>query len=128
MVRFLRYALVGVLNTLVGLAFIWLGLQAGLSVYAANVLGYCVGVVFSFALNRRWTFSAPQRRARALLWEFACFLTIFAGALLVTLGAVHVAIGHGVSERWASLGGVPIFNVSMFLALRTLLYRKPPAP
>src|SRR5262245_31004693 len=52
-----RYALVGLLNTLVGLLVI-IACQAvlGLSPYVANACGYAVGILVGFVANRNWTF------------------------------------------------------------------------
>lgn len=54
----LRYLLVGASNSALGFAAIWLALR-GLDwpPAAANAAGYAVGFLWSFALNRRWTFA-----------------------------------------------------------------------
>jgi len=52
-----KFAFVGIANTFTGLAVIYL-LKGIFSVgdAAANLLGYGVGLVISFLLNRSWTF------------------------------------------------------------------------
>jgi putative flippase GtrA len=53
----LRFGAVGLLNTLVGLLVILASRSAlGLPEVAANAVGYAVGLMVSFLLNRRWTF------------------------------------------------------------------------
>ncbi len=57
-----RFGVVGVVNTLVGLAVIYLAMAAlRFDDVAANVLGYAVGLAVGFALNRRWTFAHAGR-------------------------------------------------------------------
>jgi len=55
--RPLRFGLVGLFNTALGLGVIF-GAKAflGLADLPANMLGYGLGLLASFALNRRWTF------------------------------------------------------------------------
>jgi len=54
--RIVRFALVGILNTALSLGTIYL-LQNGLGVdyRAANAIGYALGIITSFVLNRIWT-------------------------------------------------------------------------
>lgn len=59
MERVVRYGLVGVINSLAGLAVIAaldLGLRAPPAL--ANAAGYAVGVVISYGLNRRFVFDS----------------------------------------------------------------------
>ncbi|MDR2734867.1 MAG: GtrA family protein [Spirochaetota bacterium] len=68
--RIIRFGLVGLLNTTLGLGTIYL-LQNGLGVdyRIANAIGYALGILTSFILNRIWTFKstdAPALRQGAL--------------------------------------------------------------
>ena len=85
--QFLRYSLVGLLNTALGLLVIWGLMLAGFGPYSANVAGYAVGLVLSFFLNRAWTFHA-QRES----WPVARFLTRkIHGGLADVAQAVEIA-------------------------------------
>ena len=55
-----RYALVGVVNTVLTIAFYWLLKSVGLGVDLANLASYVLGMVCSFALNKVWTFRARR--------------------------------------------------------------------
>jgi putative flippase GtrA len=77
MLQLLRFLVVGVLNTAVGLGTIYLLKWAGgVGDVPANACGYAVGLCVSFVLNRRWTFSDRGRRLPAVLR----FLFVFAVA------------------------------------------------
>jgi putative flippase GtrA len=53
-----RYLAVGFLNTFLGLIVIYFAMYSlRFGIVAANVLGYAVGVLVGFVLNRRWTFA-----------------------------------------------------------------------
>ena len=97
MKQFIRYVLVGVFNTVFGYCIIFacmylLGLGAELS----NAIGYAVGLLVSYTLNRHFTFASKHRRTT----EFARFLLVFGIAyalnfavLLVLLHGLHVHAG-----------------------------------
>jgi putative flippase GtrA len=79
---FVRFGLVGASNTVIGLSVIYLAWRVfGLGDLAANVLGYLIGICWSFTLNRLWTFNdaGPVRRS------FVRFALICAAAYAVNL-------------------------------------------
>jgi putative flippase GtrA len=52
-----KYGLVGVGNTLLSLAVIWVMMKPlGYGAVASNITGYAVGVLNSFVWNKQWTF------------------------------------------------------------------------
>ena len=61
--RILRFGLVGLLNTAIGLGTIYvLQLGFGVDYRLANTAGYALGIVNSFVLNRIWTFKSRDTR------------------------------------------------------------------
>lgn len=60
MASLLRFLVVGIINTAVGLGIIFAGLHLGLSDYSANAAGYGVGMVVSYLLQRRWAFAVRR--------------------------------------------------------------------
>jgi putative flippase GtrA len=58
-IQFLKFGLVGVSNTLIAFAVYTLLLKGfGVWYRAASAIGFALGAVNGFLLNRRWTFSA----------------------------------------------------------------------
>lgn len=79
--RFVKFAIVGVLNTAVTFAvFNLTALGLGLPPLWANAIGWAAGFANSFAWNRRWTFA--DRKAGSLSGTLARF----AAANLLALG------------------------------------------
>ena len=111
----LRFAGVGVVNTLVCLAVIF-GLKAGAGAgdVAANVTGYAFGLACSFVLNRSWTFAHGGHWLPALLR----FLLVFAVSYLLNLGMVVAAIRAGVNSYLAHLLGMPLYSVVFYFGCR----------
>jgi putative flippase GtrA len=48
----LRFGAVGIVNSVVGLSCIWAAMLLGMAPLPANALGFGVGLVMSFVLNR----------------------------------------------------------------------------
>jgi putative flippase GtrA len=99
----LRFLLVGILNTLVGLGSIY-GCKffLGLDDVPANMIGYLIGLTNSFIWNRRWTFSHSGGIASSLPKFVVVFLFAYAANLAVALalirqGAFSSYVAHAVA-------------------------------
>jgi putative flippase GtrA len=119
----LRFAAVGVSNSVVGIAVIYLAWRVfGWPDVAANALGYAVGFLWGFGLNRRWTFrdrgSVASSFGRYLL---VCALA-FAANLLVVVGARSL-LGQGTFAPHVI--GVCVYTVIAFLGSRFYAFRGP---
>jgi putative flippase GtrA len=119
-VQAVRFGAVGLLNTTVGLSAIYLVLfffNAGPII--ANMFGYAVGIVFSFILNRNWTFgqgkSGYQDLPKFLLLAGFCYLfnvaVVFVGSDL-----------FGFSPYLTQLAGVATYTTLMFFGCRTFVF------
>jgi putative flippase GtrA len=114
MKQLLKFAAVGVVNTALGYAVIFACMYlADLSAVTSNVIGYAVGLIVSYVLNRSFTFrsAAPPRR------EIIRFVAIFLLAYLANLAALVLLIRHaGVHEGVAQvIAGVVYFALSFLL-------------
>jgi len=104
--RPIRFALVGLSNTLVDIA-VFTALVAGFATPAvlANVFSYTAGTINSFVLNRNWTF----RSADGSCW----------GGQFVRFASVNLAaLGLSTAFVWTLaplLGSVPAKLVSVFV-------------
>lgn len=74
-VQFIKYCMVGVLNTLITLGVIYLCKSLlGWNLYLSNALGYICGVINSFMCNKAWVFHSHggyMREAFKFLCGFA---------------------------------------------------------
>ena len=93
-----KFAIVGVLNTLVDFAvFQTLNLTLGW-VYAAQVLGYTAGVINSYLWNSNWTFREQRTRS---FREIALFLLVNVLSLGVSLGMIWLLREKaGITNAW----------------------------
>jgi putative flippase GtrA len=115
----LRFGLVGIVNTAIGLASIY-GLMfcLGVGPAAANALGYVIGLCTSFLLNRTWTFKS-SRPLRAL----PQFLVVASVSYMLNLGVVMggLALFDG-NPYIMQLAGVATYTVAMFFACRWFVF------
>jgi putative flippase GtrA len=103
-VRLLRFVAVGIVNTAIGYGMILLGLLCGLGDYAANVVGFALGLPISYALHRRHTF---QVRRRASVREGMMYLCAFLIAYGANIGIIAAGRATGF-ENSAVLQAVAI--------------------
>ncbi len=81
-----KYGLVGVLNTLVtGVVIFTLMNAFSVSLRIANIIGYVVGFINSFVLNRSWTFKGHKA---STITQFLRFAGVFAVCFLLQHGLV----------------------------------------
>ena len=96
MTLLLRYGAVGVINTVIGYGIILCGLRLGLGDYLSNLLGYMVGMSFSFFANRHWTWNV---RGVVTVDEVATFAATFAIAYSANLLVVNTARSIGLVDN-----------------------------
>lgn len=114
MKQLLRFAAVGVLNTVLGYTVIFACMYLfGLGAVTSNVIGYAVGLVVSYTMNRTFTFRSVASAPR----EMVRFVAIFLLAYLANLGVLVVLIRYaGVHEGAAQIpAGVVYFALSFVL-------------
>lgn len=70
MSEIVKYAIAGVVNTIVGYAVFWIALRwMGLDPAVANTIGYTIALLVSFVLNKLYVFSNSRPVAHAA-WRF----------------------------------------------------------
>jgi putative flippase GtrA len=98
LVQFIKFGLVGVMNTAVDFIVYTLLMVAGVHYLAAQVVSYAAGTVNSYVVNKLWTFNkgkeggqtgkaAPLTANRA---EFVRFAVLNAGTLLLSLALLYL--------------------------------------
>lgn len=98
--QFVKFALVGVMNTVVDfLVFQLLNLVFHWT-YGAQVISYCAGVLNSYIWNSRWTFRAQHRRSAR---EAISFVAVNLISLGVSLGVMWLCKNPlGITDAWAA--------------------------
>lgn len=117
----LRFAGVGIVNTLVGIACIVVCMSVlGLHPVVANVVGYVAGFVLGYVLNRRWTFAddTPARRSTPR------YAAVVLGAYAISLTILSTAVGAGIDAYAAQVLAAAIHSSLVFFGARRYAFRR----
>lgn len=98
--QIIKFAIVGVLNTLVDFAvFQALNLLLGW-VYVAQIIGYTCGIINSYVWNSNWTFREQRTRS---FREIALFILVNLLSLGVSLGVIWLCRDvFGITNEWVA--------------------------
>ena len=132
-VQFIKYCLVGVLNTLVTFGVIYLCKSLlEMNLYVSNALGYICGVINSFLCNKQWVFHSKgsyRREALKFLVGFGvCYALQFCVVWMLTesqfgqfdfLICGIVLSGYGI----ATVLGNVVYTLANFIYNRTVTFR-----
>ncbi|PPD46599.1 MAG: polysaccharide biosynthesis protein GtrA [Methylocystis sp.] len=114
--RFARFLVVGVGNTLFGYGVFYLLLGAGLAPTPALALATLIGVVFNFFTTGRVVFASADS---TLLWRFAC---VYVVVFVVNAALLEWVVALGVAPAAAqALLLAPCVALS-YLLNRTLVF------
>jgi putative flippase GtrA len=102
MVQFIKFALVGILNSAIQyLVFLLLYRLFGTQYLIASIIGYVAGMTNSYILNRRWTFGS---RNQQLLTELSRFVVVNLISLGANLCLMFLLVSTGVMiPQWAQV-------------------------
>jgi len=122
---FLRFLVVGALNTIVGYGMTFAALAVGAPYLAATALGTACGLVVSFAMNRRFTFRDRGRPWPAALRfaavSLACYLAAFPATRAALAGWTVVPL---TPDQTAAVAGSAIYTVLHYAALRGIVFNR----
>lgn len=111
----IRFALVGLINSVSGLLIIFLAMYSGFDDVLANAIGYSCGFVISFILNKNWTFI----NSGSVATNFARFLVVTLVAYFSNLITVILMIdGLQVNAFISQSLGVPVYAVISYLGCK----------
>lgn len=117
-----RYILVGLVNTAIGFGAISACMALGMGDVSANVIGYALGLISSFFLNGKWTFSQAKLTSKEA-FRFAC---IFAVSYLCNLAVVLILVEKILCERHlAQFLGMCTYTGLSYLGMKFLVFTRP---
>jgi putative flippase GtrA len=128
-VKFMKFILVGVVNTAVGYALIYMFLNAlNLGYFVSTFSGYILGMMFSYVLNSKFTFNRKLKASGLLKYVFVFLISYsfsyLVGLLLIELLRVYfptlsIKTIHSVS----SLMAMPFYTIINYLGNLLITFR-----
>lgn len=109
-VQFIKYLVIGGLNTLGAGAIIFALQAAGVHPIIANLTGYAISIGASFILNSRITFRVDSDRAAAIR-----FLVVMGVSYLANLGTMLAVLRLTHAPYLAQASGIPVYTIVGFV-------------
>jgi len=117
-VQFVKYNLVGIVNTFVGFSIVFLLMYMGFSAILSNVVGYTIGSVLSYVLNSKYTFDATHKHQKVLV-KFFMVLAIAYALNFMTLQYVLTFMTPYLAQLCAAV----VYTLSSFLMMRFFVFK-----
>ncbi|GAC1493149.1 MAG: hypothetical protein NVS1B9_14690 [Solirubrobacteraceae bacterium] len=119
-----KYGVVGASNSLVTyIAYLICLNLLGIHYEVASVIGYSVGGLNGYLINRRWTFAAADISHGRAAWRYALIVLM---ALLVNLCLLHAAVSWlGIEKNLAPAIVLPFVFLATFIPNRTWSFGQP---
>lgn len=114
--RFVRFAMVGALGTMVDLGLLnLLILGLGLPKFWANTCSFSAAALSNFTWNRLWSF--PESRQRPVGRQLGQFFAVSVGGYIINQ-VLFLSLDRWVFAGWGSLG----YNVAKIIAIVVVLF------
>jgi putative flippase GtrA len=125
-----RFVLVGVVNTCIGLAIMFVLLNAaGFSYWLATFTGNAVGAFVSFTLNRAFTFKSTVSYQKGLpaflvIILLCYFISYFLSEKLGMWLSQSAIISPGMEENTSVLMGSVLYTISNYLGQKYVVFKQ----
>ena len=117
--EFIRYNLVGIVNTMVGFSIIFSLMFMGVSPVLSNLMGYAIGSVVSFYLNSRYTFKSTQTTKAQVVKFFTILLSSYFLNLLTLQWLLEL-----INPYLAQFFSAVVYTVSSFLLVKFIVFKE----
>jgi putative flippase GtrA len=128
---FFRFLLVGVINTIVGLSFMYLFLHVfSFSYWVSTFLGNVIGACVSYFLNRTFTFKSTTSMGKsmirfAVVILFCYFISYYLGEKIATILFSKIPfIEKKHAADAAVLFGTGFYTITNYLGQRLFVFQK----
>ncbi len=111
--KFLRFLVVGGLNTLLGVAVYGALLLAGLPFFAASAVSLFLGILVGFRAHAAFVFRTPGR-----IWRYAA---VWLAVYLLSTGLIGL-LAPGMGPLIAGVAAMPVNAVAAFFLLRRFVF------
>ena len=116
------YLLIGVFNTLLGLSIIYATMYfLSLHYLVSNIMGYIIPLIFSFFLNRHFTFNVKDKPHVRIVLFFLVFIIAFSVQFLLVF---FLKTAAGLNPYICQLFGVIFYTSIGFFLNKGFTFRR----
>ncbi len=117
-IQFVKYNIVGIANTAVGFSIIFFLMFLGVSATYSNAIGYFIGSILSYYLNKKYTFKSNEKN-RALAVRFFAVLAVSYGLNFIALKWLLSFINPYFAQLIAAI----VYTLSSFLLSKFFVFK-----
>lgn len=119
LLQFIKYNLVGIVNTFTGFSIIFFLMFIGFTPVVSNLIGYAIGSVVSFYLNSRYTFNNKQKSVSQIIKFFMVLLFSY----LLNLLVLQFLLGF-INSYIAQLCSAIVYTLSSFVLMKFIVFKE----
>ncbi|WP_409212534.1 GtrA family protein [Desulfurella amilsii] len=117
---FLKYLLVGIINTIVGYGIIFSLMFIGTSPEISNIIGYAIGIIVSYALNKIYTFKSKAHPKKEFPKFVLSLLTSYGLNFLTLILCIHI---FKINPYISQIISGAVYTLSGFVFLKYFAFR-----
>lgn len=108
--QFVKFLVVGCINTVSSLIVIYTLMLMGVGLVASNAVGYLFGLMLSFVINSACTFNIGVQKK--LVFKYIVAFAVSYGLNISVVFSVHAM---GGSKAVSQLSGMPFYTIIFFI-------------
>jgi len=118
---FLKYLLVGIINTIVGYVIIFSLMFVAVPPEISNIIGYIMGVIVCYTLNKVYTFQSKDHPKREFPKFVLSLLTSYGLNFLTLILCIHI---FKVNPYISQIISGAVYTISGFVFLKYFAFRQ----
>ena len=118
-IEFIRFLLIGIINTLLGLSVIFILIYFNINNYLANLIGYLVGLVFSFLLHKHYTFN---NKTKTIKKQIIIFIVVFLVSYSINFYILYISLEY-VSKYIAQIMALIAYTFVSYLLNKFITFK-----
>ena len=116
--QFVKYNLVGIVNTTIGFSIIFSLMFLGVSAILSNAIGYAIGSIVSYYLNKKYTFNSKEKSKTQAIK----FFVVLGVSYLINFIVLKWLLEF-MNPYLAQLISAVVYTLSSFLLVKFLVFK-----